>query len=235
MDNDLERLTPEQKLFYVYLITNPKVSQLGIYEFSERHASFELGFTTDVIIVMLRKFESMGKIVWNQETREVCLVNFWRYNGSTSPKVLAHCKKVFSTIKDKSLIEHLKDAESLLEALKYSMDTVSQKEEELKEEEELKLKEEEEATTTLQDLLNFCYTVWPNGKKKEPLVLLRQFDDETKKLLLARIPEIKENLQAKINAGQIGPNQNLFFWLKNCDWQEEPRDDQKQDFSNVSW
>ena len=105
----------------------------------------------------------------------------------------------------------------------------------IKESRSIEDQKEGEQTSTLQDLLNFCYTVWPNGKKKEPILLLRGFDDQTKKLLLASIPQIKENLQAKINAGQIGPNQNLFFWLKNGDWQEEPRDDQNQNFSEVNW
>jgi len=60
-DPDMEELTPEQKFFYIYLITNPNVNQLGLYEFSVRRAVFETGYNRDTIEKLLTFFHNSPK------------------------------------------------------------------------------------------------------------------------------------------------------------------------------
>ena len=66
-------LTPEEKYFYIYLMTNSKTSQCGIYELPKRIIETETGYNK--------------KIVYCEETREVFLMNWIKHNKIVSPKV----------------------------------------------------------------------------------------------------------------------------------------------------
>lgn len=128
-DPDIEELTPEQRYFYLYLLTNPACNQIGLFEFSVRRAVFETGYNRETIEKLLDHFEYLGKIVVSRETKEIVICNFYHHNKSNSPKVITHVQQLLSNVKDRSLIQSI-----------YGIDTVSQKEEE-KEEEKTKEKE----------------------------------------------------------------------------------------------
>lgn len=128
-DPDIEELTPEQRYFYLYLLTNPACNQIGLFEFSVRRAVFETGYNRETIEKLLDHFEYLGKIVVSRETKEIVICNFYHHNKSNSPKVITHVQQLLSNVKDRTLIQSI-----------YDIDTVSQKEEE-KEEEKTKEKE----------------------------------------------------------------------------------------------
>ena len=44
--------SPEDKYFYLYLITNPHTSQLGIYKLVPKTAAFELGYSKEAVMVL---------------------------------------------------------------------------------------------------------------------------------------------------------------------------------------
>ena len=118
-DPDIEELTPEQKFFYLYLITNPNVNQIGLYEFSIRRACFETGYNSDTVYKLLDTFQEMGKIKRSKKTREILVIKFYWHNKSNSPKVKKHVEGLLDEVKDTSLIQYI-----------YGMDTPSQEEEE---------------------------------------------------------------------------------------------------------
>jgi len=100
----IERSTDE-KFFYIYLMTNPKTSICGIYELSLSVAALETGFTKAKVETLIDKFQrEYHKIIYSKQTSEVCIVNWLRYNGNTSPKVQAAIKSAFDKVKDKRLI-----------------------------------------------------------------------------------------------------------------------------------
>lgn len=129
-DPDIEELTPEKKFFYIYLITNPNVNQLGLYEFSIRKASFEMGYDMNTVEKLLEYFEEIGKIRRSRTTKEIVIIKFYHHNKSNSPKVVKHINDLIQEVKDTSLIQYI-----------YGMHTVSQEEEEEE-------KKEEEATAS---------------------------------------------------------------------------------------
>jgi hypothetical protein len=124
-DPDIEELTPEQKFFYIYLITNPNVNQIGLYEFSMRRACFETGYNSDTIGKLLDFFESMGKIKRSDKTKEILVIKFYHHNKSNSPKLKTHVNTLLTEVKDTTLIQYI-----------YGMYTASQEEEEKEEEKE---------------------------------------------------------------------------------------------------
>lgn len=57
-------LTPNEKLMFIYLLTNPLNSMLGIYEISPHLISLETGLTIDECFRIFDKFESDGKVYY---------------------------------------------------------------------------------------------------------------------------------------------------------------------------
>lgn len=98
-------LTPEQRYFYIYLLTNPNVKQCGIYEISLRQIVFHTGYNKDTVINLLTLFESLKKIKYSKDTNEVALLNFLKYNGSESPSIRKCIEKDLKAVKNKDLIE----------------------------------------------------------------------------------------------------------------------------------
>lgn len=103
----IEEMTPEDKLFYLYLITNPKTTQTGIYQITKKQMSFELGYSIESINALMDRFENHHKtIVYNKETRELAIINWGRYNFPRAGTPIENCvKKELSEVKDKELIK----------------------------------------------------------------------------------------------------------------------------------
>ena len=70
----LEEMTPEDNLFYLYLLTNPKATQIGIYQITRKQMAFEIGYSVESINALMDRFEKHhGLIKYNFDTRELCL------------------------------------------------------------------------------------------------------------------------------------------------------------------
>ncbi len=133
-------LTPEQKYFYIYLLTNPSVTQCGIYEVSLKQMEFESGYTKDTINKLLELLCSYKKIKYSYKTSEVCVINFSKYNYTKSPKVKSCIIKEFKDVKDKELIPYVYGIDTLYKDYTYHQNTNSNSDvekEEKKEEEKL--------------------------------------------------------------------------------------------------
>ena len=124
-DSFIQDLEKDQKLFYLYLLTNERTRQCGVYEITKKQISYDLGYTMDRVSILLEYFIKAGKIKYNSTTKELAIGNWLKYNNSTSPKVKSCIDKEFGYCKDTVLIEYVK-----------SMDTLSQEEEEQEEEKE---------------------------------------------------------------------------------------------------
>ena len=80
-------LTPEEKYFYIYLMTNSKTSQCGIYELPKRIIETETGYNRETVDKLLDRFVDYKKIRYCKETGEVFLINWIKHNKIVSPKV----------------------------------------------------------------------------------------------------------------------------------------------------
>jgi hypothetical protein len=111
----MEEFSPEDKLFMLYLLTNPHVALLGVYQISKKQMAFELGYSIDTINVLLDRFENTYKIIkYDDNTREIAILNFLKYNIVKGGKPIEDClNKEFNEVKNKELvilvINHLKD------------------------------------------------------------------------------------------------------------------------------
>lgn len=165
-------LTPEQKYFYLYLMTNPKTTQCGIYEISMQQMVNETGYNSETVTKLLKKFDSEKKIKYSKATNEIALKNWPKYNGSESPKVVACVNKELEQVKNRALIEYLYSMDTVSIEYPYSMDRESQ---ESKEEAKAKTKSKAKgsATATVVDDLPFksddfynAWTEWVQFRKE---------------------------------------------------------------------
>jgi len=92
-------LTPEEKYFYLYLMTNSKTSQCGVYELPKKVIEFETGYNSETVDKLLQRFIDYDKIEYCEETKEIRVVNWLKYNSYKSPKVMARIKQELEEIK----------------------------------------------------------------------------------------------------------------------------------------
>jgi len=124
-DEFVEGLTPEQKFFYLYLLTNDRTTQCGIYEITIKQMCYDTGYNDDTIKKLILFFINTGKLIYSEHTKEMALKNWSKYNDSNSPKVRACIEKELLKVKDTVLIQYL-----------YSMHTHTQEEQEEEKEKE---------------------------------------------------------------------------------------------------
>lgn len=97
-------LSFEEKYFYLYLLSNSKTKQCGIYEFSPYMASIELGLSEEKIKELINKLISYNKILFNEENEEIMLLNWHKYNVSTSRNTQVCINKELLDVKTKDFI-----------------------------------------------------------------------------------------------------------------------------------
>ena len=98
-------LTPEEKYFYIYLMTNSKTSQSGIYELPKRIIETETGYNRETVEKLINRFEDYKKIVYCNETKEIFIKNWMKHNKANSPKVKKCIEKELANIKSDLLKE----------------------------------------------------------------------------------------------------------------------------------
>lgn len=104
-DDFILELTPEQKFFYLYLMSNSKVNTLGAYVFPLTMSTVELGYNKETVLKLLDHFAQVGKIIWDETTKEVFLLNWPKRNWNKKTATLRALKKDFGALKSPVLRE----------------------------------------------------------------------------------------------------------------------------------
>ncbi len=102
----LER-TPEEKFFYIYLLTNSKTTQLGIYELPKKIIELETGYNHDTIEKLISKFEEYKKIQYSKRTNEVFLMNWIKHNPINNVNIFKCVSKEITEVKEKDFLGEL--------------------------------------------------------------------------------------------------------------------------------
>ena len=80
--------TPEDRYFMLYALTNNYTNIIGCYEISVKQISNDLGYTKDVVENLLKRFKEIHKTIdYDFDTKELLVVNWSKYNWSSSPKL----------------------------------------------------------------------------------------------------------------------------------------------------
>jgi len=140
-DPFIQDLTPEQKFFYLYLLTNGQTKQCGIYEVTKKQICYDTGYNIDTVSKLLQYCINTDKIKYNEVTNEIAIKNWNKYNGSDSPKVQSCVNQELKSVKDTVLIEYIygMDNVEILNRNKNKNKNKIQEEERVKEEDEKKI------------------------------------------------------------------------------------------------
>lgn len=83
----VDDFTPEDRYFYLYLFTNPHTNLSGCYEISFTQMANETGYNKDSIERLVRRFVDIHKIIqYSPSTKEILLLNWHKYNWTSSEK-----------------------------------------------------------------------------------------------------------------------------------------------------
>ena len=108
----IDLFSPEDKLFFLYLMTNPHTTQLGVYQISKKVMAFELGYSLEAVSVLIDRFENKYQLIkYSAETSEVAIRNYLKHSivkgGKPVEDLLA---KEISEVKDTSLLKYVHDS-----------------------------------------------------------------------------------------------------------------------------
>lgn len=222
-------LHPEKKLFYLYLLTNERTKQCGIYDISKRQICFDLGIDLNTVTENINFFTSSNKIMFSERTNEIAIKNWERFNGSTSPKVVTCVQSELKLVKNKVLIDYI-----------YGIYTVSQEaqaQEETPTESQAQTPKQKEAPEQITTgvLVSDELKIHPPPEKIDFNQLQKFFNDnrgllpEVKKITDARKIKIKtiekeygkELIKIAIEKTRDSPflqGQNSKNWIATFDW-----------------
>lgn len=103
-----EEFTPEDKLFYLYLLTSPKSSITGCYPVSLPRMEADTGLTKDTIRKLIVRMQAVHAVIaYDPETNEVLILNWGRYNWTDSEDFKKGVINAASEIENKDFREYV--------------------------------------------------------------------------------------------------------------------------------
>lgn len=108
-DDDVLEFTPEEKFFFLYIMTNSKTTQSGIYQFSKKVAAFETGYNIDTVTKYLNVFIEKDKIAYDKDTDEIMILKWLKYNPIDNKNILKCVNKELLLVKSIPLLRLFKE------------------------------------------------------------------------------------------------------------------------------
>jgi hypothetical protein len=110
-DKVIDCFTPEDKYFFLYLLTNPHTSQVGIYHLPYRIAAFELGYSLEAAKSLIDRFENKYHVIcYSKKHQEIAILNALKHNIIKGGKPVEDCiRSELRQVKDTELIQKVYD------------------------------------------------------------------------------------------------------------------------------
>lgn len=113
--------TPEDKYFWLMLLTTRYGNLTGCFEFSIKQMARDSGYNTETIEKLIIRFIKEHKMIdYDYDTKEILILNWHKYNWTKSPKFEVSLKKYANEIKNEKFRNHI-----LSSYKQYTSDTVS--------------------------------------------------------------------------------------------------------------
>ena len=104
----VDDFTPEDRYFYLYLMTNPHTTLCGCYEVSIRQIASETGYSKDVVERLIDRMEKVHDVVrYDKDTKEILILNWHKYNWTKSPKLRPAIESSIDKVKTPEFTEYL--------------------------------------------------------------------------------------------------------------------------------
>jgi len=106
-DSFVLELTPEEKYFYLYLISNSKTTQCGIYEISKKIIESESGYNRETVEKLIKRFCDYEKILYCETTKELMVINWIKYNIPNNINAIKCVNKELGKVKNRAFLKIL--------------------------------------------------------------------------------------------------------------------------------
>ena len=121
--------SPEDRYFYLYLLTNPHTNLCGCYEISVKQMANEMGYDVKKVNKLIDRFSSFHNLIrYARSERELLIFHWSKYNWTSSEKFRKPLLQEIQNVKTDRFREYLLklfDGENV----KYGIDTVYANEE----------------------------------------------------------------------------------------------------------
>jgi hypothetical protein len=240
-DPFIEDLSPDEKLLFLYLITNEKTNMLGIYEASIKKMAFETGLSLDKVKKALKEFERLSKVKYVENY--VILLNFLKhqnFNTNMKKSAIDVYNSLPKALKDKSLSISKDNPSKGFESLSKHFGMVSKVEIEVEEEVEDEVEKEISYTA---ETINDIYSLYPTNcpVKGKPNGKGKANKEQIKRILKSK-EETVDSLKAKIERYvRECKNSNTYFknfgtFLNNLpDYSEEEKKEELKEENLYLW
>ena len=205
-DPYIEELDVNQKLLFLYLITNEKTNMLGIYEATIKKISFETSIQKQIIEKAFDKFERDGKVKYVNSF--VVLINYMKhqnYNTNMKKSAIDTYNNLPQEMKDSKLIITKERVSEGFESLSKHFGMVRKVEYEV----EVEVKDE------LEDEVKEEVKEKPYRKFKHLSISQKEFDKLKEDYTQSQIDEILDSIENyALNKNYTSLNLTARKWLK---------------------
>lgn len=164
----VEDFSSDDKYLFLYLLTNQKTNQIGCYELLITQICRDTGLSKQKVLKILQKLEENLKvIVYDYETKEVFLKNWYKYNWLSSIKTKKCIEKEFETIKSvkiKDLISPLYTPYMLQGEKEEEKNKKNKNKKNSEKKEENSIDDAPSSTPTLTDIISYAYDLGIDDK-----------------------------------------------------------------------
>lgn len=225
-DTWFEELCAEEKLLFIYLITNEKTNMLGVYEMSKKKISFETSISISNVEKHLKRFENDAKIIYRKNNVILCnFLKHQKYNSNMMVSAVRIYNELSNELKIKGL-EYIKEGKEGFETLCEGFGTVRKIEIEIEDEIEVETKKEKKEILIngfYYDLESAFDLFWNNYQlKKDRSNAFKKFEKIDKSILEIVINKSKIYGDSFLNNPNGREYQKLpSTWLNGKNWEDE--------------
>ena len=102
--------TAKEKYLYLYLLTNPHSNLCGCYEISISQIALETAIEKKEIPELISRLQDVHKVIlFSKDTKEVLLLNYHKYNWTSSEKFRKPLEKEIDNVKNERFKAYLRD------------------------------------------------------------------------------------------------------------------------------
>ena len=114
-DDIISDFTAEDKYFWLYLLTNPYNKMCGVLKNSPALMARDMGLHKDTIVNLIYRFERIHHLIFcDNETNEIFILNWYKYNWTKSPKIIAILEKEMLEVKSSSILDLIHERVSIV-------------------------------------------------------------------------------------------------------------------------
>lgn len=241
-----DTFTPEDKYMYLYLLTNPHTNICGCYEISIKQISRQTGYNEESVERIIARMEQVHRVIcYSKATSEMLVLNWGKYNWTTSPKIEKPIRAAIGRIKHPSYREYVSELYAHIEEIHtvsipypYGSDTtvtvsvtVSDTDKEPIAEKTTQKKETEDRKKKIAEGFDEFWSAYP--RKTAKANAFKAFeklnpDGDLMKMMLGALSRWNKSDQWTKDNGQYIPHAST--WLNGRRWEDElPQQDKPKE------